>query len=304
MKIQRAGILITFMTIALQPLQLWAIDCEGPDKFYELANKAGAKQDFETASKWLKRSVENCAQFDNLFRLGRSEQRLGRLTTAVEAYTQALEKAGDEDSRANTFGRYGEVLALNGQRRKALIMLQTASSIHSAPPPQWMTTAARELDESLVNKPMTKEDIKRGLGGQQFGLLSVSGVAKATGSAGSSVMKAQRSVDVPLNFEFNSSKLDGLSEQNVSALAEALSDATYAGENFKLIGHSDVRGGADYNRGLSLDRANTVKDILIQLKPSLAGRIETGGAGEDDPVSFGASEKDHWLNRRLQVLIK
>jgi len=294
--IQRATLvrklfLITLLTIAMLPIKLWAANCDDSNKFYELAKKAGGKQDFETASKWLNKSVARCGQYRNFHLLGRSEQKLGRLEQALSAYKQAEVLAVTDNQRANTVARYGEVLALNGQRQEALTMLQAARSMHSRPVPEWMTVAAKALDMSLSEKPMTKDQIKRGLGTQRFGLMATA-------------MAVKPSVDVRLNFEYNSSNLDDFSRQNITALAEALSDSSYEGTRFKLVGHSDVRGDTAYNRKLSLSRANTVKTMLLQINPELTDRISTAGAGEEQPLYWGDTDEDHRLNRRLQVLIE
>jgi hypothetical protein len=66
-----------------------------------------------------------------------------------------------------------------------------------------------------------------------------------------------------------------------------------------LEGHSDTRGGDDYNHTISLERANWVKSRLVTLGVS-ADRIETVGLGatrplrSDDPASAS-------VNRRVEV---
>ncbi len=63
--------------------------------------------------------------------------------------------------------------------------------------------------------------------------------------------------------------------------------------NVKVTGFADVIGNEEYNNKLGLDRANSVKDILI--KAGIDGnRISTVSAGEDDSV-----DKDSDFARRM-----
>jgi outer membrane protein OmpA-like peptidoglycan-associated protein len=46
-------------------------------------------------------------------------------------------------------------------------------------------------------------------------------------------------------------------------LGRALSDARLAGDSFLIAGHTDSKGGDDYNLGLSQKRAEAVRQHLI-----------------------------------------
>jgi outer membrane protein OmpA-like peptidoglycan-associated protein len=75
--------------------------------------------------------------------------------------------------------------------------------------------------------------------------------------------------------------------------------------NFFLIieGHCDERGSAEYNRALSERRALSVKDFIEKLAPSVSGRINTIGFGEEKLADAGSTDTAHAKNRRAVFVI-
>lgn len=70
----------------------------------------------------------------------------------------------------------------------------------------------------------------------------------------------------------------------------------------RIEGHTDSRGGADYNRRLSDDRAKSVRLYLIG-KGVDAGRLEAIGYGEDKPVDPREIPEAWDKNRRVDFFI-
>jgi outer membrane protein OmpA-like peptidoglycan-associated protein len=70
----------------------------------------------------------------------------------------------------------------------------------------------------------------------------------------------------------------------------------------RIEGHTDSRGGADYNRRLSDDRAKAVRTYLIG-KGVAADRLEAIGYGEDRPVDPANNEAAWEKNRRVDFFI-
>lgn len=103
-------------------------------------------------------------------------------------------------------------------------------------------------------------------------------------------------------FEFDKFILQAaLSDKNVNEIQHML--ATCESCKIELTGFADSRGAENYNQKLSLKRANTVKEALVQLGFS-ANRINTIGKGEtDQPQECGAncSEEQHRLNRVVEI---
>lgn len=106
----------------------------------------------------------------------------------------------------------------------------------------------------------------------------------------------------PINFELDSTEVTPLTSANIQSLAKALAERPIS-TSIQLTGHADVRGDETYNLTLSQRRAVAVRDLLIELEPSLDGRITVDGKGESQPVDRGTSERAHANNRRLEVTV-
>ena len=70
-----------------------------------------------------------------------------------------------------------------------------------------------------------------------------------------------------------------------------------------IVGHTDNTGSDAVNNPLSLDRARSVRDYLVDrgLSPS---RVEVAGRGEREPVADNASESGRARNRRVEIFLR
>lgn len=288
------------MLLAMQ-LAAAAPACSDGKRYLDLAHKAGGQQDFARAVEWLERSVAACDSYEAWHLLGTAQQKQRNLAQALEAYARAVDHAPDANSAAVSVARYGQVLALNGQRYEALTMLERALAMHSSPP-SWIRTAAKEIDLDIVDRPISRDSIKRSLSTQEFGLLASVRLREV---AAESARETRARIGIPINFEFDSVRLDSLTRSNLSQLGAVLAETQYAGKTFTLIGHTDVRGDDAYNRSLSESRARAIQQALVQEYPVLSGRLRVEGAGEADPKYPGTRipEEEHRLNRRLEVFV-
>jgi len=66
-----------------------------------------------------------------------------------------------------------------------------------------------------------------------------------------------------------------------------------------ISGHTDNVGDAQKNVELSQERANSVKEYMVG-KGIAAGRIETRGAGPNEPVADNSTDKGRQDNRRIE----
>lgn len=267
---------------------VFAMDCDLGDKYYAQAVAAGQESDFDTAERHLEKSVSLCNQYKTWHLLGRSKLALNKYNAALDAFEQAQSLADSDNQRANSLARYAEVLSLNSREAEALSIIQVARNMHDSSP-EWMMNLAKILDQKLSQKPMTKDIITRSLG-------SYKPTFKLTNYT--------PSINIRINFEFNSTVVDHESFSNLDLLASVLDDDAYDGRDIKLVGHTDVRGDEAFNDTLSLQRAIAVRDHLLKKSPGLASRLIVVGAGENEPLYPGTTEEDHRLNRRLQVYLE
>ena len=107
------------------------------------------------------------------------------------------------------------------------------------------------------------------------------------------------SINMQINFEFNSDAISGSSERTMANLAAALSSPQLQDRKFTVIGHTDGKGSAEYNKALSDRRANSVRRYLVDHGVASA-RLRAMGKGKsallnkEDP--FAAE------NRRVEIL--
>jgi outer membrane protein OmpA-like peptidoglycan-associated protein len=116
----------------------------------------------------------------------------------------------------------------------------------------------------------------------------------------SSIAKKRPSIDLEVNFDYNSDNIGLKAMPQVTALGEALASPDLKGGTFILAGHTDAKGSDTYNQGLSERRAEAVKQFLAEKYGIDANNLVTVGYGKSqlkNPDGPFASE-----NRRVQVI--
>lgn len=73
-----------------------------------------------------------------------------------------------------------------------------------------------------------------------------------------------RSVDLAVQFDFDSAALSPTSRALLGNLAQAMNSAQLKPVSFKLEGHTDAKGSDRYNQALSLRRAQAVMAFLVE----------------------------------------
>lgn len=109
-------------------------------------------------------------------------------------------------------------------------------------------------------------------------------------------------VDLNVPFEFNSDQLTPDGRDLLTKLAEALTSRELSSISaVTLEGHTDGVGGADYNRALSLRRAQAVRDFL-QGSQELKGKpLRVVGKGASELAN--PSNPEDGINRRVRVVV-
>jgi OmpA-OmpF porin, OOP family len=98
-------------------------------------------------------------------------------------------------------------------------------------------------------------------------------------------------------FALNSAQI----ETDSTALKEIVNELNIQKKlHVEIVGHADDLGNSDYNLKLSINRALSVKEYLLQQGIS-EERIITYGKGETAPAAPGNSEESRKLNRRVSI---
>ncbi|MCF7920617.1 MAG: OmpA family protein [Candidatus Cloacimonetes bacterium] len=104
-----------------------------------------------------------------------------------------------------------------------------------------------------------------------------------------------------INFETNKSRILPESEVILRKVRESMAanpDATII-----ITGHTDNVGSDEYNRGLSQQRAQAVKDWLVKNNVS-ASRMKVIGKGETEPAATNDTKEGRAENRRIEFLVE
>jgi outer membrane protein OmpA-like peptidoglycan-associated protein len=121
---------------------------------------------------------------------------------------------------------------------------------------------------------------------------------------GAKVERVDEGIKVEFNekilFAFSKSDLGDSAKMNLNKLVTALN--TYPNTNIEIQGHTDSRGTEEYNMGLSLDRANSVKNYLLS-QGIVPSRLTVKGFGEDAPAYTNDTPEGMAQNRRVEFLI-
>lgn len=74
---------------------------------------------------------------------------------------------------------------------------------------------------------------------------------------------------------------------------------------FSLVGHTDATASVLYNQGLSIVRANNVKDYLLSKGITNSNyTIAVDGRGEEEPIASNLTIDGRLLNRRVELIVK
>ena len=108
------------------------------------------------------------------------------------------------------------------------------------------------------------------------------------------------SLYLPIQFEFDSYTIEEASDSEIQKMANFLK--LNPTKKLIVIGHTDDRGSAEYNKRLSAQRAIAVRSRLNEMGIEF-DRIKARGDGSENPFSLGSTEEDRALNRRVEFRI-
>jgi len=112
------------------------------------------------------------------------------------------------------------------------------------------------------------------------------------------------STEVPVSlammipFEFDSARLTDLAKSQLSVIGEMLNMNELSGEGLVVEGHTDITGSHQYNLGLSLRRAASVKRYLELNHHIESRRLNIRGKGETSLID--PEDPKGSINRRVQ----
>lgn len=192
----------------------------------------------------------------------------------------------------------------------AILALSAGTAHVSAAEP----VSADKILNALKPKPLTRSLAGTGAGGaaadaksledQRFldGLRTRKTRSLSSGDRErvAAIAKEKPSIDLEINFDYNSDKISAKALGAANELGKALSNPELKGSVFLLAGHTDAKGGDAYNQNLSERRADAIKRFLMEKYSLPAENLMTVGYGKEQ-----LKNKENPLaadNRRVQVV--
>lgn len=115
------------------------------------------------------------------------------------------------------------------------------------------------------------------------------------------LIDSSRSIDLPVNFAYDSADLSPEATAQLDELAKVLTQPEFVTDRFLIAGHTDAAGGADYNLALSDRRAQSVLAYLTEAFDLPKDRFVVAGFGETR-LADPENSRDA-INRRVEIAV-
>lgn len=103
-----------------------------------------------------------------------------------------------------------------------------------------------------------------------------------------------------IHFDFDKDSILSESKPTLDEIGQLLnSDPSL---RLTVTGHTDAKGGRDYNLDLSRRRAGNVVNALVKDYGIERSRLETRGAGASEPLAANDNDANRALNRRVELV--
>lgn len=126
-------------------------------------------------------------------------------------------------------------------------------------------------------------------------LVSVEQISKALDSQGYIALYG-------IYFDHNKASIKPESSETLKAIADFMKG--HKNKQVYIVGHTDMKGGLDYNLSLSNQRASAVVKVLSTDYGVSLSRMVAKGVGPLSPVATNSNEKGRAKNRRVELVTK
>ena len=118
-------------------------------------------------------------------------------------------------------------------------------------------------------------------------------------AAANEALASRPSLSMAIRFDFDSARLRPEGAAVLDRLAAALQTAELKDSRFLIEGHTDAKGGAEYNLRLSQQRADEARRYLMAHGVS-GQRLDAAGRGAQEPATPAAPLAAE--NRRVRIV--
>jgi outer membrane protein OmpA-like peptidoglycan-associated protein len=157
-----------------------------------------------------------------------------------------------------------------------------------------------DLERALAPPPPpAPAPVNKGLTTRNLIVVPSGGGARVDPAPAPAAPPPPRKVSIRLQFEFDSAVLTPSSRGDLDKLAAALNRPSLESSRFLISGHTDISGRYERNLQLSKQRAESVRDYLMQQGGVDGGRLVAVGRGSSELIDPAAPRSS--VNRRVQI---
>jgi len=184
------------------------------------------------------------------------------------------------------------------------LCLSGSSLAQQRPTEEDIVNALRPPPEPLKTRGLTTSSTPRYTGDQRvLAKIRTSKTRQLTATERAEVAdiaKSKPSIDLEVYFDYNSSEISPSADPDLRTLGKALTNPELRGSVFLIAGHTDAKGGADFNQKLSERRAASVKKFLQENYDIPDDSLVTAGYGREQLKN--SSDPYASENRRVQIV--
>lgn len=109
-------------------------------------------------------------------------------------------------------------------------------------------------------------------------------------------------VQLDVKFDFDKATIHEDSYQDIKQVADFMKQ--FPQTTTVVEGHTDSVGNEAYNQKLSEQRANAVRNALVDQYGVEGSRVQAVGYGEDKPIADNATKEGRAINRRVDATVE
>ncbi|MDJ0363552.1 OmpA family protein [Hymenobacter sp. H14-R3] len=110
-------------------------------------------------------------------------------------------------------------------------------------------------------------------------------------------------IDEQVLFDTDKAVIKPTAAEALKQISESI-NKRYSGKDVRVLGFADSRGDKSYNRDLSKQRAEAVKNYLVTTNKMPADRLSTEAFGETMPAATNATAAGRKENRRVEIAVR
>lgn len=145
----------------------------------------------------------------------------------------------------------------------------------------------------------TEEEIIRALKYQSGGSSRTRSLVEHRGVTVTGGEGSVPSINLKVNFAFDSARLNNESLLTLNVLGRALSSQELSGQSIEIVGHTDATGTHQYNEVLSQRRAAAVVSYIVRNFKLDGSLVSSKGMGERQLLD--QSNPEAGVNRRVEI---